>query len=213
MRSVMRFCLVGGFLAAGCTGNGVQPIAGHISLATFPAAVTRVRASRPGAAAIEAAVGRDGGFLLRLPRGRHYRIDFPLGAADASLVYPRKTGSTDFRFDVRGGGARFDMGTVRYMGPGDAMTVVFRHSQAQSTTPPAAPGPAVDCDDGHDKATGAVCADDDPEDEGKSCDDDDKGGTGDDGVMPPAVAVADQNIPPAVGSCTDDDDDGDKEGD
>jgi hypothetical protein len=211
----MRSCFVvmGGLVAVGCTGkSGVQPISGQVSLASFPGAVTKVRASRAGAAAIEAPVGADGTFLLPLTAGRGYRIDFPIDGASASLVFPRKTGSTDYRFDVRGGGARFDMGMVRYMGPADQLTtVVFRHSAAQTTTPPPAdPGPDVDCENGHDKKTGAVCADDDQQDQGDSCGD--EGGPGDTTAPPATVAVADQNVPPAVGSCSDEGD-SEKEGD
>jgi hypothetical protein len=212
MRSASRSLsvLTLGLGLLGCSGDrGVQPISGRILLASFPGALTGVRASRPGAPAIEAAIGSDGAFLLPLGAGRRYRIDFPMAGGSASLVYPRKAGSTDFRFHVRGGGARFDLGMVRYMGTPDQLTVVFK--QAQTATPATDPGPDVDCENGRDEKTGAVCADDNHQDEGDSCDEGESGPDDPADSAPPAgVAVADQNIPPAVGSCGGD---GEQEGD
>ena len=139
------------------------------------------------------------------------------------LVFPRAAAPLGWTFDVRGGGAGFDVGTVRYLGDpvGRSYTFVTRQKQTVSADA-AAPGDD-DCEDGKSIKTGATCVDDDDDDDkGKeACDDDDEKDDDDcvGGVTPKtgapctpapapgAAAVADHNLPPVMGTCADDDDD------
>jgi hypothetical protein len=201
--------LLSSTVAAGCSGGGgTQPIAGQLALASFPVSVTAVRASQPGGASVQAPVGIDGRFLLALGAGKRYRIEFLSATGAPVLALPRKTGGMDYRFDVRGHGPLFDVGMVRYVGAPASATVVFKQFQtaAGSGSSPAATTDTdnLDCENGRDKATGAVCADDNSEDPGGACagEGDSTAGPDEEKTDPPAaVAVADKNIPPAVGGC------------
>jgi hypothetical protein len=153
------------------------------------------------------AVRGDGSFTLSLTKGRQYQIEFLNSAGQPVLVMPRKVGSLDSRFDVRGGGAPFDMGKVRYIGDAGHINVVFR-AQTQST--PAAPD-NVECEDGKDPQTGAICADEPDGQNNQQCGDNQQEGEQVDGTPPPpppgSAAVADKNVPAAIGDCSDEGDD------
>lgn len=212
-------------LAVSCSGKAVQPISGKLALDTFRGSVTSVRASRPGAGAIVVPIAGDGAFALSLPAGRQYRLEFLGPDGVPRLVFPRKAGSLQWRFDVRGPGQTFDLGVVRYVGDPKNMTVAFTRAQTLQAPDASAPANAdVDCEDGHDKKTGAVCVDDDHDhqdgcldgkDDGQANDaecvdgKDSKTGqpcTDDEGATPPATAaVADHNLPAAIGSCQEQD--------
>ncbi len=209
-------------LAASCSsGSTSQPISGKLALDTFDGPVATVRASRLGANSIVAPVAADGSFALTLPRGKHYRLEFVGPSGAPRLVYPRHAGSIDSWFDVRGGGRRFDLGMVRYIGDPKDMPIAFTRVEVSSD---------VDCENGRDKKTGAVCVDDD-NDENESCGDDDDGDNDDvecengkdaktglaceDGGSSSssptivAVAVADHNVPAVIGGCDDENEDDD----
>lgn len=112
---------------AACSGDGPdrQIVTGTLALSGFPARVTAVRAHGQDGANVRVPVGEDGRFTLALPRGRNYRIDFSAGDRAARLVFPRKTGSLDMTFDVRGVGPALDLGAVRYLGDPDRRRFVF----------------------------------------------------------------------------------------
>ena len=225
-------------LAACSKDSGIQPVSGKVALASFGDPVTSVRAQRPGAAAIVAPVGSDGSFRVDLPRGKNYRLEFVTASGAPRLIFPRRAGAVEWWFDVRGGGPRFDMGTVRYVGDPTATTLAFVQkavtSTGTSTGGQTGKDEEVECEDGKDAKTGAVCVDDDDDKEGEchdgkdgddgecengkdvktgqACTDDDEGD--DHKTPPPAAAVADKNMPAAIGGCGEDDDDDDEhEGD
>ncbi len=217
-------------LTAACSGNKgtVQPISGKLALSTFDGSVTRIRAMRSGVAAVEAPVAADGTFALSLPKGAGYRLEFLKSTAgSARLVFPRQAGALQWTFDVLGAGTTFDLGTVRYVGDPKGLTVTFVAAQTVSDADGGtATHPESECEDGKDR-TGAVCVDDQDEGHhggkcqaGKS--DSNDGGaddsecengkdtktglacqdTEDDGKSPPAAAaVADHNLPAAIGAC------------
>jgi hypothetical protein len=214
-------------LAVGCAKDKVQPISGRVALQTFDGTVTAVRVMRPGAAPLVGRVNLDGTFEVKVPRGRHYHLEFTGPSGEPYLVFPRAAAPLGWTFDVRGRGAPFDVGTVRYLGDplGKTYTFVTRQNQALSS----ADGTVEDdeCEEGKNVKTGATCVDDDDDDKGKDECDDDDGPDADDCVngtvpktgapctppSPPGMAaVADHNLPPVMGTCEDDDED-DEEGD
>ncbi len=243
MKTVTLHALVMGAVMAGCSGSSKpQPISGTVAQSTFGQPVTQVQAVRAGKAAIVAPVAADGSFTLQLPAGKQYRLEF-LSAGQTRLVFPRKVGALDWRFDVLGGGKTFDLGMVRNVGDPANMSVTFVQGQTLQSTMTTAAGGNVECEDGKDAKTGAVCIDDDDNDgDNQSCDKDDDDEGDDDDVecedgkdaktgaacadddaddaaattAPTSAAVADHNIPPAIGSCGNDDgednDDDDEKG-
>lgn len=138
-----------------------QVVSGQLSLSSFPANVTTVRAVQGGVVVVEQPVAADGRFSLALPPGSGYRIEFATDSSSPTLVFPRQAGTIDSSFTVAKGGAPFDLGMVHYIG--DPAT----HNYAYG------PGPSSDgdnsqCEDGIDPNTGDVCVDDN-DDEGASC--------------------------------------------
>jgi hypothetical protein len=227
-RSVVAAATALALLAAGAAceaAPGPHVVNGTVALSTFPEAVVAARAVRAGSTVVEARVGPDGSFSLTIPAGRGYRIDFVAGAGRPVLVFPRRAGEVDATFDVRGGGPAFDLGLVRYVGDPRARTWAF-------LTAGGGDADDLECEDGIDLESGAVCVDDDDDEGAGVCeDDDDEWGDDDeveceDGIDPatgaPCVdddgdeaedppdeaAVADHNLPPAVG-CDDDEEDDD----
>jgi hypothetical protein len=222
-------------LAAACQSapSSTLPVTGTVSQASFSAPVTGVKAHRSGAKDITGTVGQDGRFALNLPPGQGYRIDFLSGSAQSRLILPRKVGQLDFTFNVVGGGKTFDLGTVRYVGDPKGQTFSFTQSALTATAPETATEPATpeansegdnECEDGHDAKTGALCVDDEDEEgqAGGQC----KGEQKDEGQTEKADesadvevpdanvggAVAEHNLPASVGSCDDDENEDEDDG-
>jgi hypothetical protein len=194
---------------------GTQPVVGKLVQQSFAGPVTSVRAQRAGAPAIVASVAPDGGFTLVLGAGRGYHIDFLRAGAGARLVLPRQAGALAWSFDVRGGGASFDLGAVRYLGSPTGQTFAFTPATTVRTAALASAASEMDsvaCEDGKD-ASGAVCVDD-QEGEQDKCGEGSTGAGGsafqteaDDSA--PEAAVAEHNVPSAIGCA----DEGEGEGD
>lgn len=220
-------------LAGACATQATpQNINGRVDPATFPTSVTRAQVLRAGQIVTEGPIAADGSFSLTIPAGNRYHIVFAGPAGQPGLVFPRSAGTLDASFDVRGGSAPFDLGTVRYVGDPRGRTYTYRS--------PAAEDDDVECEDGVDPNTGAVCVDDDDDEgagsgscesgdgddvncedgidpaTGAECDggpaanqDDgteaDDGETADDEV-PGDAAVADHNLPSSIGCDSEDDD-------
>lgn len=158
-----RFCaLIPLASLAACSGSSAPPqiVTGRIDGATFKSPISSVRASRAGAV-VEAPVGSDGTFSIAIPAGTGYRIELLAASGQPSLVFPRSAGTVDVAFDVRGGTRPFDLGMVRYVGDTSARPFVFKTSGGTDGD--------GECENGIDP-NGAVCVDDD-EDEGGACED------------------------------------------
>ncbi len=217
--STISFTLAAGALAVGCSSSTPQVVSGRVERAGFPAQVDAVRVVRSGSAVVESTVASDGSFSLTIPPGKGYRIEL-VSSGQPGLVFPRQTGVIDAAFTIRNGTKPFDLGMVRFVG--DAATRTYKQG-------PATGGDDVECEDGVDP-NGAVCVDDDDE-EGATCESDggadcvdgidsatgqecDGGptanqndgetddGESDDGALPGQAAVADHNLPAAIG-CSD----------
>lgn len=192
-----------------------QTITGRVDGATFTSPISSIRASRPGAV-IEAPVAGDGSFSIVLPAGSGYRIELVTAAGQPGLVFPRTAGTIDVAFDIRGGTQPFDLGMVRFLGDATSQPFVFKSSTGSDGD--------VECEDGVDP-NGSVCVDDD-DDEGATCEnhecedgldpngqecdggpganqDDGAEGDGDgeaeDDALPEEAAVAEHNLPAAIG--------------
>ncbi len=139
-------------------GRATLMITGRIDRGSFGGPVTAVRAIRGDALVAEAPVGQDGGFALPVPVGVAYAIEIVYRGGSASLVFPRKAGSLDRRFDVTGAG-RFDLGAVRRIG--DPAAHRYRFSTARvsrgADASGADEGDDLECEDGVDPTTGAEC--------------------------------------------------------
>lgn len=144
-------------VGACATPTTPQTISGRVDASTFPSTVTRAQVLRGGQIVTESPIAADGSFILTVPAGSRYLIVFAGPAGQPGLVFPRSAGSLDVSFDVRGGSTPFDLGTVRYVGDPTQQTYAYRS--------PAASDGDVECEDGVDPNTGAVCVDDD-DDEG-----------------------------------------------
>jgi hypothetical protein len=234
-----------------------QPISGRVAQSTFSSPISKVKATRPGTTAIDTAVAADGSFTIDLPQGQSYRLEFVHDGGGSALVFPRPGTTLAWRFDVRGGGPAFDIGSVRHVGDPSGLAVTFAHTKVRDdgdggmmSFADGALGQEVECEDGRDRMSGAVCVEDTEDQEKGSvcgasehgkpghhhaeepcedgidagdidgglacheshghhgCDDGADGGLDcqddDDGVgesAPVSAAVADRNLPPALGSC------------
>ncbi|MEZ4224741.1 MAG: hypothetical protein R3B13_27565 [Polyangiaceae bacterium] len=220
----------------GCSSSppDEQVIAGRASLVSFPAPLTEVQAVRPSGIIARSKIGTDGSFELTVPPGAGYQLVF-VGASNVPLVFPRSTGGVDTRFDIRAGGKAFDLGAVRYIGDPGTRAYVFG---GVSPTPRTLAGSTagandVECEDGTDTNTGAVCVDDEDEEGAGVCEDGEGDGvdcvdgidpatglecdggpaanandgaeaSGAEAETPTEAAVADHNLPAAMG-CEEDD--------
>jgi hypothetical protein len=211
-------------LAVGCAQP--QVISGQAEQLTFPAKVVRVQATNHrGKLVSEATVAADGTFSLSVPRGKGYHLDF-ISETGATLVFPRAQGTlvqVQSTFDVRQGGATFDLGKVRFIGDPLAAQYTFFSASTNASD--------GECEDGIDAVTGAVCVDNEEAD-GEACDgeENDDGvdcvdgidsatgaecdggpsanqddGEADDDVIPAVAAVADHNLPASFQDCGDGD--------
>jgi len=217
-----------GLLMAGtaCQSEpGPHVVSGTLALSTFPVPPEFAHASQDQFS-VWTRIAPDGTFSLTIPPGKGYRIDFVAASGRPVLVFPRHAGTIEATFDVRGGGTPFDLGNVRYVGDPQGSAYAFL-----TMSPGAADPDNVECEDGIDLATGAVCVDDDDEEGAGVCDEEDgdnvdeqcedgidstTGGpcAGDSGEIdtdveevPTDAAVADHNLPPAIG-CADEEEGG-----
>lgn len=240
MRIIKPLCGVVVMAAVGgCSSSSPdeQVIRGQAALTSFPTQVSEVRALRGSEVAAVTTIGRDGTFSVTLPVGNGYQLVFA-GDNHVPLVFPRSAGAIDTRFDIHAGGKAFDLGGVRYVG--DPSVQAFAFNQVSSDQ---ADADDIECEDGIDANTGAVCVDDDDEegagacqasevDDGDSVDCEDgidaatglecdggpaanSDGAGDDAEgevdVPTEAAVADHNLPAAMGCEEEDGDDHDCE--
>jgi hypothetical protein len=229
-------------------------ISGHIDAASFGGAPSGVQVSRGGVLTVEAPIGADGSFAVVLPKGTGYQIAFAHADGVSALVFPRQLGTLDQRFDVTGSGA-FDLGIVRRIGDPANHQFLFSspHTALKSDDGAGGDDDDLECEDGVDARTGAVCVDDDDDElagmcggendghddgedandgendandsddlecedgidaaTGAMCVDDDHQDEGDhhgegdhNGEIPNDAAVADHNLPIALG-CADEEDD------
>ncbi|NOY90563.1 MAG: hypothetical protein GXP55_05080 [Deltaproteobacteria bacterium] len=175
--------------ACGQTPSGAQgalTITGRAAPAELGQQFTNVQALRAGTVVAQVPVERDGSFSLRVPAGRGYTLQLTYGAGTSTLVFPRQTGSLERRFDVLGHGS-FDLGTVRHIGNPALHSFQFSGAQAALTSTDTAAATTgdtddVECEDGVNSITGAVCIDDDAADEVGACEREDDGSAEDDGV-------------------------------
>ncbi len=158
-----------GVLSGACAQTASQPIGGKVLQSSFPKAVRQaVVLDAKDAIVASADVADDGAFALDVPVGAGLRIAFAAEKGQPVLIFPRKGGSIDSRFDVKASASTsFDLGSVRYVG--DANSAAFSFGATQALTA----DDDGECEDGHDQS-GAVCVDDD-DDEGASCEADDDG--------------------------------------
>jgi hypothetical protein len=212
---------------SGSSGATPQVVSGKAALSTFPQGVDTVRAVRSGQVIATAPVASDGSFAIQIPAGTGYRIELAAGASRAGLVFPRKAGTVDKTFNVRSSGAPFDLGAVRYVGDPTSHTYAFGASSAaaavgcENGVDPATGAVCVDdaegggsctatdadsvqCENGIDPVTGAPCdggPDANPNDGSNSetTDGNETSGTEDTAGAPADAAVADKNLPSAVG--------------
>ncbi len=228
----LAFTIGFGVLALGCGSSpGTQVVTGQVAQATFPSAVDRITVTHAGKLVVQAPIAADGSFSIRIPPGQGYHLNLSSPGMRAGMINPRKTGTLGVTFAVRGNGQDFNVGTVRYIG--DATTYGFKYRMTG--------GADSECEDGVDPTTNAVCVDDEGDggscagadeadgetaddgaggaDDGETNDGPDDGETNDgeanddngDGV-PDAAAVADRNLPEAMG-CGDHPNEGDEQGD
>jgi hypothetical protein len=205
-----------GLVTIGCGASpGSQTVSGRVAQQTFASPVDQVSVIKAGASVVAAPVAPDGAFTIVIPPGSGYRIELSSAATRAGLVSPRSTGTLDATFAIRGKAAPFDLGTVRYIG--NPTTTIFKQTGGGTGDGDG------ECEDGIDPTTNAVCVDDN-EEEGGSCQGDDgetnddvedgtpDGETDDDGIedgtpdgeteddgAPADAAVADHNLPNALG--------------
>ncbi len=212
-----------GLLAAACSSSPPSPqvVAGRIEQASFPTPITAVRVMDAAATVTESLVAGDGSFSLTIPPGHGYRITL-VSADRPGLVFPRQSGTVEVAFAVRNGTTPFDLGMVRFVGDPTSRAYQQRPAGGVATAD-------QECEDGVDATTGAVCVDDNDEegagvcegDGGVNCEDgidpatgaacdggpaanQDDGteagdGEADDDTLPGQAAVADHNLPAAIG--------------
>ncbi|MEZ4459434.1 MAG: hypothetical protein R3E66_06835 [bacterium] len=154
------------------TRTGKLALTGTVDTASFGGNVDAVRAVQGGKVIAQSTLKPDGTFALNLPQGAGYHIDFTYAGSSAGLVFPRQTGNVEHLFNVNGDGI-FDLGTVHHIGDPTTQSYQFR------TTTAALEAADGECEDGIDATTGAVCVDDDHQDE-QCADDQADGETNDD---------------------------------
>jgi len=174
--------LCAGALVGACASQpSPQRLAGRIDRTTFPDVITTAQAVRDGRVVASSPVAADGSFSLTIPVGSKYRIAFASATGQPGLVFPRSLGTLDVTFAIRGGGAPFDLGMVRYVGDPTTQTYAYH---------PTAAGDDGECEDGVDP-TGAFCVDDDDEDGVGSCESDGEDVNCEDGIDPATGAECD----------------------
>jgi len=204
---ILAFLSLGG---SGCgkVERGPLVVKGEISQATFASPPTWVRAVRNEQVRAETPVGVDGTFLLRIRKGDGYRLEFLTDSGAPVLVFPRRAGTLEARFDVKATASLFNLGHIRFIGDPSATGYAFVTAGADLDE--------VECEDGIDAKTGGVCVDDDDDEGATECEADEEhefegeehgqNGTavsldpGSSGVqIPDQAAVAEHNLPAVVG--------------
>jgi len=224
MIGLLALCTMAGCGSSGKTPDPTRELRGKAALSTFPATPKEILVVGDGGEVARAALKDDGSFALTIPKGRGYQLVFT-NETGVGLVFPRSSGSLQSRFDVLGAGPAFELGAVRYIGDPTAQSYSFYSTSSSGQ----ADG---ECEDGVDPM-GAVCVDDDDE-EGASCEAENDGGVDCvDGVdpatglecdggpdanadsgeaetvepaLPSEAAVAEHNLPSALGCASEDDD-------
>lgn len=160
--------------ACSASSPGEQTIKGQTALSTFPAALTEVQALRGATVVSHAPVASDGTFSLSLAPGNGYQIQFLRADGQVAMVFPRSAGSVDSRFDIRAVEKPFNLGKVRYIGDPATQTYAFNTvgSTSSALTSSNADTDDVQCEDGIDPTTGAVCVDDEDDEGAGACEED-----------------------------------------
>jgi hypothetical protein len=99
---------------AGCGASSDQTVTGRVANGSFPEPITRVRAVGT-ASVVEAPVGADGTFSIRVAAQDRYRLELHSGTRQSDLVFPRASGVIHTTFFVENGGAAIELGNVRYV--------------------------------------------------------------------------------------------------
>jgi hypothetical protein len=216
--------------AVGCSqstaSKATSTLDGTAALATFPASPVSAVATDETGRAVAAPVGADGHFSLTLTKGHHYAVSFAGAGGDIPVVWPRASGKLNASFRLSTGGARLDIGSVRYFASApEGGFHVSAGAPATSTS-----GPDEECVDGVIAGTTTPCVDDDGKttcDDGQEVDDDGECENGVDartgaactdppestGVADPttAMAIPDRSVPDDVSGCSEEEDDDDGE--
>lgn len=146
----------------------VQTFKGQLALSGFPATVNEVRIVKGDKVVAHAPVATDGRFSISQQAGQGYQLQFADANGQSVLVFPRASGNLDSSFAIAGATKPFDFGKVIYVGDPSQNTFHFKSGGAAPATDTDQDN--VECEDGIDPATGAVCVDD-VDDEGAACGD------------------------------------------
>ena len=141
-------------------------VTGQIDTSSFGSPINTVQLLGGGNIIAEAPIGADGRFELAIPPGSGYQIVFASGNTATTLIFPRQSGTIDTRFEVLGGGS-FDLGTVRYIG--DPRVQSYQFSAMSEKDADQEDDDEIECEDGVDPNTGAVCVDDDDDEVAGMC--------------------------------------------
>ena len=203
--TTLWMAILGAVLAVGCgtddTGAREQALTGHLDQASFPYTVGSIDVVDGRGAVTTVPVDASGAFRAALRVGGRYQMRAAGMQGDATVIFPRASGKIDSWLAINHAGPAFDVGAVRFVG---AMpTVSFKHVSNQQGD--AADGDDVECEDGIDPNTGAVCVDDDAEDgcQGEGEGEDDGEQDGDD-------VECEDGIDANTGAACADDDDGEE---
>ena len=210
MKKLVPALLVLASCAHDAPATRTSTIDGTVATATFPGAVTHLEAKSEAGVVTGAPLDAAGRFSLILEKGHSYSLSVATSSATTPLVFPRSSGRIDRAVSVSKGAAHVDVGTVRFLPhapvggfsaatgsmvcPGVAsseMGCVDDAARVRCDGESAHEAPDGECENGHDKATGAACSDAEPAD-------------GDLAEAAPR-AVAERNAPGDVSSCDDGD--------
>ena len=148
-----------GVLAAlsftGCSSPGPQVLTGRVGPG-FPSNITTVKVLKGTTVVAHSPVNANGTFRLEVAPASGLSLRF-VGTGQDNLVLPRKAGTIQRTFAIRGGGVAFNLGAIRFVGSSGTTGFAYHTSG----------DPACD-DAGHD-AMGATCVDDDTDTEDSTC--------------------------------------------
>jgi hypothetical protein len=218
--TVSLLCVLLGMGCSQSASKTTSTLSGTAALSTFPAAPVAATAIDETGRAVAAPVGPDGHFTFTLTKGHLYTLSLASTDAEVPVVLPRASGALRLSFRLSTGGARLDLGSVRYFA--SAPQGGFHISTAPAT---AGSGPDEECVDGLLAGTSTPCVDDDGKvtcDDGAEVDDGDgecengkDARTGAPCTDPPesgavadpssAIAVPDRTVPDDVSGCSEDD--------
>ena len=185
-------------------------IDGSVATEMFPVAVTHIESKSESGAVTVAPLDRQGQFSVVLEKGHTYSLSVAAGGTRTPLVFPRSSGRVDRTVSVSKGASHVDIGTVRWLArapiggfsaatgslvcPGVAsadMGCVDDAPRVRCDGDSAPETPDGECENGHDKATGAACSDATP--------------VATDLADAEPRAVADRNAPSDLSACSDGD--------